>query len=512
MLDITSYRGTIETGHDGRPHAIVIGSGFGGLAAAIRLGARGYRVTVLEQLDAPGGRACVYRQDGFTFDAGPTIVTAPFLFEELWAMCGRRFAEDIDLRPVSPFYRIRFHDGDSFDYSGDTEAMEREITRLAPGDLDGYRAFMKLSEATYRTGFERLGHVPFGSIADMVRILPDLLRLQCFRSVHGEVARHVRSEKLRQVLSFHPLLIGGNPFSATSIYCLIAFLEREYGVHFAMGGTGTLVAGMVRLIEGQGGTVRCNTPVRQIAVDNRTAIGVELADGTFLPSDIVISNADSATTYRSLVAPHFRKRWTDRKIERARYSMSLFVWYFGTRRTYPDVQHHTIMLGPRYRELLSDIFDRKTLADDFSLYLHRPTATDPSLAPDGCDAFYVLSPVPHLDSGIDWSEAAEPYRARIARYLGETLLPGLQSEIVTSRLLTPQDFQDRLSSFRGAAFGLEPVLTQSAWFRPHNKSEDIDHLYLVGAGTHPGAGLPGVLSSARILDTVVPDAMVFAER
>ncbi len=512
MLDITSYRGTIETGHDGRPHAIVIGSGFGGLAAAIRLGARGYRVTVLEQLDSPGGRACVYRQDGFTFDAGPTIVTAPFLFEELWAMCGRRFAEDIDLRPVSPFYRIRFHDGDSFDYSGDTEAMEREITRLAPGDLAGYRAFMKLSEATYRTGFERLGHVPFGSIADMVRILPDLLRLQCFRSVHGEVARHVRSEKLRQILSFHPLLIGGNPFSATSIYCLISFLEREYGVHFAMGGTGTLIAGMVRLIEGQGGTVRCNTPVRQIAVDDRTAIGVELADGTFLPSDIVISNADSATTYRSLVAPRFRNRWTDRKIERARYSMSLFVWYFGTRRTYPDVQHHTIMLGPRYRELLSDIFDRKTLADDFSLYLHRPTATDPSLAPDGCDAFYVLSPVPHLDSGIDWSEAAEPYRARIARYLGETLLPGLQSEIVTSRLLTPQDFQDRLSSFRGAAFGLEPVLTQSAWFRPHNKSEDIDHLYLVGAGTHPGAGLPGVLSSARILDTVVPDAMVFAER
>jgi phytoene desaturase len=512
MLDITGYRGTIEAGHDGRPHAIVIGSGFGGLAAAIRLGARGYRVTVLEQLDAPGGRACVYRQDRFTFDAGPTIVTAPFLFEELWAMCGRRFADDIDLRPVSPFYRIRFHDGDSFDYSGDTEAMEREITRLAPGDLDGYRAFMKLSEATYRTGFERLGHVPFGSIGDMVRILPDLLRLQCFRSVHGEVARHVRSEKLRQILSFHPLLIGGNPFSATSIYCLIAFLEREYGVHFAMGGTGTLVAGMVRLIEGQGGTVRCNTPVRQIAVDNGTAIGVELADGTFLPSDIVISNADSATTYRSLVDPRFRKRWTDRKIERARYSMSLFVWYFGTRRTYPDVQHHTIMLGPRYRELLSDIFDRKTLADDFSLYLHRPTATDPSLAPDGCDAFYVLSPVPHLDAGIDWSEAAEPYRARIARYLGETILPGLQSEIVTSRLLTPQDFQDRLSSFRGAAFGLEPVLTQSAWFRPHNKSEDIDHLYLVGAGTHPGAGLPGVLSSARILDTVVPDAMVFAER
>ncbi|MGV3633339.1 MAG: phytoene desaturase [Pseudorhodoplanes sp.] len=512
MLDVTGYRGSTEARHDSRPHAIVIGAGFGGLAAAIRLGARGYRVTVLEKLDAPGGRAFVHRQDGFTFDAGPTIVTAPFLFEDLWALCGRRFADDIDLRAVSPFYRIRFHDGDTFDYSGDTAAMEREIMRLAPGDLEGYRAFMAVSEATYRAGFERLGHVPFGSITDMVRILPDLVRLKCFRSVYAEVARHVRSEKLRQVLSFHPLLIGGNPFSTTSVYCLIAFLEREYGVHFAMGGTGTLVAGMVKLIEGQGGAVYCNAPVRRIAIDKGVAIGIEFADGRFLPSDIVVSNADSATTYRDLVDARFRKRWTDRKIERSRYSMSLFVWYFGTRRRYPDVQHHTIMLGPRYRGLLSEIFHDKTLADDFSLYLHRPTATDPSLAPEGCDAFYVLSPVPHLEAGIDWTHAAEPYRARVARYLEATLLPDLGGQIVTSRMLTPQDFQDRLSSFRGAAFGLEPVLWQSAWFRPHNKSEDIENLFIVGAGTHPGAGLPGVLTSARILDTVVPDAMVFAQQ
>jgi phytoene desaturase len=511
MLDITGYNASVGSRHDGRPHAIMVGSGFGGLAAAIRLGARGYRVTVLEKLDAPGGRACVHRQDGFTFDAGPTIVTAPFLFEELWTMCGRNFADDIDLRPVSPFYRIRFNDGETFDYSGDIDAMEREIMRVAPGDLEGYRAFMAVSEATYRAGFERLGHVPFGSISDMVRILPDLLRLKCFRSVHAEVARHVRSEKLRQVLSFHPLLIGGNPFSATSIYCLIAFLEREFGVHFAMGGTGTLVAGMVRLIEGQGGAVLCNKPVRRIAVDKGAAIGVELADGMFLPSDIVVSNADSATTYRDLIDARFRSRWTDRKIERGRYSMSLFVWYFGTRRTYPEVQHHTIMLGPRYRALLNDIFNRKILAEDFSLYLHRPTATDPSLAPEGCDSFYVLSPVPHLEADIDWTVAAEPYRQSIARHLGETLLPGFESEIVTSRLLTPLDFRDRLSSFRGAAFGFEPVLLQSAWFRPHNKSEDIENLFIVGAGTHPGAGLPGVLTSARILDTVVPDALVFAQ-
>ncbi|MET0868976.1 MAG: phytoene desaturase [Pseudorhodoplanes sp.] len=512
MLDVTSYRATRGDVRDGRPHAVVIGSGFGGLAAAIRLGARGYRVTVLEKLDAPGGRAYVYRQDGFTFDAGPTIVTAPFLFEELWSLCGRRMSDDIDLRPVSPFYRIRFHDGSHFDYSGDPREMEREVARLSPGDVEGYRRFMAVSETTCRKGFEELGHVPFSSFTDMLRLAPDLLRLKCYRTVYGEVARHVRSEKLREVLSFHPLLIGGNPFSVTSIYCLIAHLERRWGVHFTMGGTGSLVQGMVRLIEGQGGSLLCNAAVSEIIVEDGKAAGVELADGTFIAADIVVSNADSASTYRNLLPSKHRRRWTDRKIEKARYSMSLFVWYFGTRRKYPDVPHHTIMLGPRYRELLADIFSRKSLAEDFSLYLHRPTATDPALAPDGCDAFYVLSPVPHMQSDIDWAQAAEPYRRKIARHLSETMLPGLEDEIVTSRLLTPQDFQDRLSSFRGAAFGLEPVLWQSAWFRPHNKSEEIEHLYLVGAGTHPGAGLPGVLSSARILDKVVPDAVVFANR
>lgn len=508
MLDATRY----HVPSDERPHALVIGSGFGGLAAAIRLGARGYRVTILEKLDAPGGRACVFRQDGFTFDAGPTIITAPFLFEELWALCGRRLSDDIELRAMSPFYRIRFDDGTHFDYSGDPDAMERQVTTLSAADLEGYRAFMRVSEATCRRGFEELGHVPFGSFADMLRIAPDLVRLKCYRTVYGEVAKHIKNEKLRQVLSFHPLLIGGNPFSVTSIYCLIAHLERRWGVHFAMGGTGALVRGLVRLIEGQGGKLHCNTAVREIVVEDGRAAGVELADGRFVAADIVVSNADSATTYRYLLPKRHRRRWTDRRIERARYSMSLFVWYFGTRRRYPDVPHHTILLGPRYRELLADIFRRKVLADDFSLYLHRPTATDPSLAPEGCDTFYVLSPVPNTESGIDWAQAAEPYRCRIERYLADTLLPGLQDEIVTSRLLTPPDFEHRLSSFRGAAFGLEPVLWQSAWFRPHNKSEEVDNLYLVGAGTHPGAGLPGVLSSARILDKVVPDAVAFADR
>jgi phytoene desaturase len=325
-------------------------------------------------------------------------------------------------------------------------------------------------------------------------------------SVYAMVARHMRDERLRTVFSFHPLLIGGNPFTATSVYSLISFLERKWGVHFAMGGTGSLVTGMCDLIAGQGGTIRYDAEVAAIEVAGRRARGVRLVGGETIAADIVVSNADSANTYRKLLPAAVRRRWTDRKIDRARYSMSLFVWYFGTRRTYPDVPHHTILLGPRYRDLLRDIFGRKRLADDFSLYLHRPTATDPSLAPPGCDAFYVLSPVPHLESGTDWMAAAEPYRRRIAAHLEATLLPGLSDAVVTSRMMTPLDFRDRLQSHRGAAFGLEPVLTQSAWFRPHNRSEDVDGLYLVGAGTHPGAGLPGVLSSARVLDTVVPHA------
>jgi phytoene desaturase len=489
-----------------RPHAVVIGSGFGGLAAAVRLGARGYRVTVLEKLDAPGGRAFVHRQDGFTFDAGPTVITAPFLFEELWALCGRRMSDDVDLRPVTPYYRIRFDDGACFDYSGDAAQMRAEVARFSPGDVAGYERFLKASEAIFQVGFEQLGDQPFDSWTDMARVLPALLKLEGYRTVYSLACKHVKDARLRIVLTFQSLLVGGNPFSTTSVYCLIAFLERRWGVHFPMGGTGALVTGLVSLIEGQGGSVRCNSGVAQITVKNGAASGVRLDSGAIVDADVVVSNADSAWTYRHLVAPEHRRRWTDRRIEAARYSMSLFVWYFGTRRTYPDVAHHTIALGPRYRELLTDIFDRKVLAEDFSLYLHRPTATDPSLAPPGCDAFYVLSPVPHLQSGVDWARHAEPYRLAIQRRLEATLLPGLGDAIVTSRLLTPQDFQDRLSSFRGAAFSLEPVLTQSAWFRPHNRSEELDRLYLVGAGTHPGAGLPGVLSSARVLDSVVPHA------
>jgi phytoene desaturase len=506
MFDAGQSSRTADPARCRRPHAVVIGSGFSGLAAAIRLGARGYRVTVLERLDAAGGRAYVFRQDGFTFDAGPTIVTAPFLFEELWSLAGRRFADDVDLRPMAPFYRIRFHDGETFDTSGDPLAMRAEVARLAPSDVAGYDRFMQASEAIYRVGFEQLGHVAFDSWTDMARIVPKMIRLRSHRALYSLVSGHVKDPRIRFALSFHPLFVGGNPFNVTSIYGLISHLERRWGVHFAMGGTGSIVSGMVRLIEGQGNLIRYGTEVRAITVDNGRATGVQLVDGRSIGADVVVSNADSAWTYRHLLASAVRRRWTDRRIDSARYSMSLFVWYFGTRRRYAEVPHHTILLGPRYRALLHDIFERKVLAPDFSLYLHRPTATDPSLAPPGCDAFYVLSPVPHLDSDVDWRAQAEPYRRAIAQFLARTVLPDLDANLVTSRLMTPLDFRDRLLSLKGAAFGLEPVLTQSAWFRPHNRSEDIERLYLVGAGTHPGAGLPGVLSSARILDTVVPDA------
>jgi phytoene desaturase len=489
--------------------AIVVGAGFGGLAAAIRLAVKGWRVTVLEKLDAPGGRAYVHRQDGYTFDAGPTIVTAPFMLEELWALAGRRLADDIDLRPMDPFYRIRFADGSHFDYSGDEARMRAEVTRIAPADLAGYEAFLREAEMCYRIGFEKMGSIAYDTLGDLIRAVPQLVRMRGWRNLHAMVAGHVRDPKLRTVLSFHPLLIGGNPFSVTCIYSLINTLERRYGVHWAMGGTGAIVRGMVSLLERLGGRLRCEAEVQRIDVAPQPggrgrATGVTLAGGERLAADIVVSNADTMWTYRHLIEPQHRRHWTNARIERGRHSMSLFVWYFGTNRRYDDVPHHMMLLGPRYGGLLKDIFKRHRLASDFSLYLHRPTATDPSMAPPGCDAFYVLSPVPHLGSGTDWSLQAEPYRRAIAQSLSRSVLPDLERHVVTQRMMTPQDFQDRLLSFQGAAFGLEPLLLQSAWFRPHNRSEDIDGLFMVGAGTHPGAGIPGVLMSAQALEAVLP--------
>ncbi|MCU0941700.1 MAG: phytoene desaturase [Hydrogenophaga sp.] len=488
------------------PHAIVIGSGFGGLASAVRLAAKGWRVTVLEKLDTPGGRARVHHQNGHIFDAGPTIITVPFLFHELWALAGRKFEDDVQLVPLDPFYRIRFADGDHFDYSGDPDRQRAEVKRICPSDAAGYERFMAEADHCYELGFAALGAKAFDTVGDLVKASPAILKMRGWRTLHGMVASHLKHPKLRIAMSLQSLLIGGNPFSVTCIYSLINALERQWGVHWAMGGTGRLVQGLVKLLQGQGGVLRCNAEVRRIEVDQGRATGVTLASGERIAADIVVSNADTAWTYRHLIESQHRRHWTDSRIDRGRYSMSLFVWYFGTNRRYDDVPHHMMLLGPRYKELLRDIFERHKLADDFSLYLHRPTATDASMAPDGHDTFYALAPVPHLDSGTDWSIQSAAYRKAIAEVLDRTVLPGFESHVTASLITTPQDFHDNLLSLKGAAFGLEPVLTQSAWFRPHNRSEDIDQLYMVGASTHPGAGVPGVLMSAKALDSVVPDA------
>ncbi len=488
---------------------VVIGSGFGGLAAAIRLAAKGHEVTMLEKRDKPGGRAYVYEQEGFTFDGGPTVITAPWLIEELFTLAGRDPADYVTMLPVDPFYRIFFPDGAHFDYSGDGDRMSAQIARWSPDDVEGYQEFVRRTERIFAKGFTELADQPFLTPWDMAKIAPAMVRLESYRSVYGFVSTFVRDDRLRQVLSFHPLLVGGNPFQTTSIYTLIHYLERKWGVWFAKGGTGAVVAALARLFEQLGGTLELNKEVGEITLDDAgRANGVRLKDGRKLPADAVVCNGEVAFAYQHLLPARYRRRNSDRRLRRLRYSMSLVVIYFGTDRQYrgtdgPPLAHHDIILGPRYGPLLQDIFTGKILADDFSLYLHVPTLTDPALAPPGCDSFYVLSPVPHLGAGIDWRQAARPYRDRIMGFLEERYLPGLSRHIVTEHMIDPRHFQGTLNSYLGSAFSVEPILTQSAYFRPHNRSEDVPNLYFVGAGTHPGAGLPGVLSSAKIAEQLI---------
>ncbi len=488
-----------------RPKVVVIGAGFGGLAAAVRLQARGFAVTLVDKRDAAGGRAYVYRDRGFAFDGGPTVVTAPFLLEELFALAGRRMAEHLTLLPVDPFYRIRFHDGRVFDYTGDADRMAAEVAKFSPADVDGYRRFVAESQKIFAVGFEQLGDVPFSRAVDMIKIVPAMIRLRSHLSVWRLVCKYIKDDALRVVLSFHPLLVGGNPFTTTSIYALIAFLERKWGVWFAKGGTGAIVQALVDLYTSLGGTLELGAEAEEILVDGARVAGVRLRGGRTLPASIVVSNGDAPATYKRLLPAHYRRKYTNERIDRMQYSMSLFVSYFGTQKQYPDMAHHTILLGPRYRELLDDIFDRKVLAPDFSLYLHAPTRTDASLAPPGCENFYVLSPVPHLASGDDWAKTGDEYQQKLFESLENTCIPGLRENLVTSRYITPRHFADELNSELGAAFSIQPVLRQSAYFRFHNKSEEVDGLYLVGAGTHPGAGLPGVLSSAKVVDRLIAD-------
>jgi phytoene desaturase len=484
---------------------IVVGSGFGGLAAAARLAARGHQVEIFEKRDKLGGRAYVYDINGFQFDGGPTVITAPFMFDDIFKAAGRRREDYFQMVPVTPFYRIFNPEKRVFNYNNDPAYISAEIDRWSPADLPGYQRFIQSTKAIFEKGFLELADKPFLHLADMLKIAPDLARLQSHKSVYSYVSQFVQDDFLRQVFSFHPLLVGGNPFDTTSIYTLIHYLEREWGVHYALGGTGAIVRALGQLITELGGKIHVNSGVKEILVEGRKVKGVRLEDGSLHTADAVISNADVAFTYRSLIPAQYRKTMTNRRLEKMRYSMSLFVIYFGTRRRYTDsaLAHHNIILSNRYKPLLNDIFNAKTLADDFSLYLHMPTITDSSIAPAGCESFYVLSPVPNQASGIDWTRMAKPYRDRIMQFLEDQYLPGLQSNIIAEHTIDPLHFETTLNSFRGSAFSFQPTLTQSAWFRPHNQSEDFDNLYFVGAGTHPGAGLPGVLSSAKIAEDLI---------
>ncbi|HEX8289265.1 MAG TPA: phytoene desaturase [Pyrinomonadaceae bacterium] len=483
----------------------VIGSGFGGLAAAIRLQAQGHDVTVVEKRDKLGGRAYVYEQNGFVFDGGPTIITAPWLIDELYELAGKKTADYVELVKINPFYNIRWSDGTVFNYNDDRENLIGQIAKIAPEEVGSYKRFSKDLGEIYRVGFELIDQ-PFDSITSMLKVVPQMVKLRSDRSVYRFASRYFKNEKLREAFSFHPLLIGGNPFTATSIYAMIHELEQKFGVWFAMGGTGALVRGLGKLFTDTGGKVLLEKEVEEIKVKKGRANGVKLKSGEFFEADAVVSNADVAFTYLNLIAPEHRRKYTDKKVKSMTYSMSLFVIYFGTNRKYENMAHHEIIMGKRYKGLLDEIFKTKTLAEDFSLYLHRPTATDASLAPDGCDSWYVLSPVPHLQGNIDWTKQAKPYRDSIIKYLEENYMPELSKHIVTETYIDPLHFQDTLNSYLGNAFGVEPTLMQSAYLRPHNRSEDIPNLYFVGAGTHPGAGMPGVISSGKIVGNMIGKA------
>ena len=486
---------------------VVIGSGFGGLSAAVRLQAQGHQVSIVEKLDKPGGRAYVFEREGFQFDGGPTIITAPWMIDDIFASAGAKTSDYVQIVPIDPFYNVRFEDGSVFHYNGEREQVLSEIHRFNPDDLAGYEKFFAETEKVFAAGMSLVDQ-PFSTVGSMLKVAPKLAMLQAQRSVATFVNKYIKDPRLQQVFSFHPLLIGGNPFQASCLYTLVHTLEQKWGVHFAMGGTGALVRSLVKLFTDIGGTIRLNAEVAEITVDatTRRTTGIRLVNGDTLSADAVVCNGDVATSYMNLVQPQFRPKASDKALKKLDYSMSLFVSYFGTRGTrgmWPDVAHHEILMGPRYKGLLSDIFDKKHLAEDFSLYLHRPTVTDPSLAPDGDDAWYVLSPVPHLGGTTDWAATHQKYTDRIIDYLDARYLPGLKERVVVEHHVDPRYFRDTLNSHLGSAFSVEPTLFQSAYMRPHNQSQDIPNLYFAGAGTHPGAGLPGVMGSGKIVADMI---------
>lgn len=487
--------------------AIIIGAGFGGLALGIRLQSAGIETTIVEGRDKPGGRGYYWQKDGFTFDAGPTVITDPACLQELWSLTGRDMAKDVTLMPVMPFYRLNWPDGTNFDYSNDNPALLAEIAKLNPADVAGYQRFLEYSAGVFHEGYEKLGHVAFLDFASMIKAAPALAKYQAWRSVYSMVSSFVQSDYLRQALSFHTLLVGGNPMSTSAIYALIHKLEKDGGVWFAKGGTNQLVAGMVTHFERIGGTVRLDDPVEEIVTLGDRATGVRTKSGWSAQADAVASNADIMHSYRDLLKGSARGPRAARSLARKRFSPSLFVAHFGIRGSWPGIPHHMILFGPRYKGLLDDIYKNGVLPQDFSLYLHHPTVTDPSMAPEGCSTFYALAPVAHLGKApLDWDgEVGEMFKERILDEIERRLIPDIRSRIMTSFHYAPTDFGRDLNAHLGSAFSLEPILTQSAWFRVHNRDDVIPNLYFVGAGTHPGAGIPGVVGSAKATAALMVD-------
>jgi len=480
---------------------IIIGSGFGGLAAALRMRSKGYNVTLVEKHPDLGGRARVFKKDKFIYDGGPTVITAPYLFDELFSLFNKKISDYVKIVPLDLWYRFVFNDGETFDYNGDDKAMEEQINKFSSKDYVGYKKLVNFTEKIFNKGFTDLSDRPFNNLVFMLKQIPALLKLKSYKSVYSLVSNYISNEKLRRVFSMHPLLVGGNPFSTTSIYTLILFLEKKWGIHYSMGGTGSVVNALEKLMKEENIKIIKNAEVTEILTENKNVKAIKINNSEVINCDYIICNSDPPNVYKNLIKSKNNYNFLfKQKMKRMNYSMGLFVYYFGSKKKYDDVAHHTIYFGKSYEKHLDKIFEKKVLSEDISYYLHRPSATDPNMAPDGQDAFYVLVPVPNNLSKINWANQGVKFKNLILDKMDKSVLPGIKENVVSDFYLTPDYFEKDLATLHGSGFSIQPKFSQSAYFRFHNQSEIFKNLYFVGAGTHPGAGMPGVLSSAKVLD------------
>ncbi len=476
----------------------------GGLASALRLRAKGCDVTLVEKHPDLGGRARVFKKGNFIYDGGPTVITAPYLFEELFSLFNKEISDYVKIVPLNLWYRFVFVDGESFDYSGDEKSMEKEIKKFSESDYEGYNKLVNFTEKIFNKGFTDLSDKPFNNLSFMLKQIPALLNLKSYKSVYALVSKYISNEKLRRVFSMHPLLVGGNPFTTTSIYALILFLEKKWGIHYSMGGTGSVVKALEKLMKEEGVKIKKNSEVTEIISNDKNVKAVKINKSEIINCDYVVCNSDPPNVYQNLIKSKNNYNFLfKQKMKRMDYSMGLFVYYFGSKKQYKDVAHHTIYFGKSYEEHLDKIFEKKILSDDISYYLHRPSATDPNMAPNGQDAFYVLVPVPNNLSKINWSNEGEKFKNLVLDKMDKSVLPGITQNVVNDFYLTPDYFENELSTLHGSGFSIQPKFSQSAYFRFHNQSEVFNNLYFVGAGTHPGAGMPGVISSAKVLDKIL---------